>query len=162
MEPEYSGLGRCVACFWLAVVFDAVGLAVLLAGVFANVFFYDLLIYAGAIVIFLSLIWWVFWYSGNIEVPPAELEDDVGLMKKEKGGLGGFAGAVRRLSGRVSGSIRSSFRRNGGPGGARRSAAGPRGASAVPMATITPQERGPHAADYDVEMPRTVTETSPT
>uniref|UniRef100_A0A3B4UZF4 Si:dkeyp-72e1.6 n=1 Tax=Seriola dumerili TaxID=41447 RepID=A0A3B4UZF4_SERDU len=89
MEPVHRGLGRCQCCFWLAVVFDIVGLAVLLIGVFVNVFFYDLLIYAGAIVIFLSLIWWVFWYSGNIEVPPTELEDDVGLLKKDKGGIGG-------------------------------------------------------------------------
>uniref|UniRef100_A0A4W6D562 Si:dkeyp-72e1.6 n=1 Tax=Lates calcarifer TaxID=8187 RepID=A0A4W6D562_LATCA len=116
-SPVYRGLGRCVCCFWLAVAFDIVGLLVLLIGVFVNVFFYDLLIYAGAIVIFLSLIWWVFWYSGNIEVPPAELEDDVGLLKKDKGGLSGISGAVRRLSSRVSSGFRNSFRRNGGPSG---------------------------------------------
>ncbi|KAK2533333.1 hypothetical protein Q9233_004547 [Columba guinea] len=52
-----GGLGRCVAAFWLALAFDALGLAVLLAGVFADVFFSDLLIYAGGIGIFLSLIW---------------------------------------------------------------------------------------------------------
>ncbi|CAN9505350.1 unnamed protein product [Ophioblennius macclurei] len=161
-EPVYSGLGRCVACFWLAVVFDVVGLTVLLVGVFANVFFYDLLIYAGAIVIFLSLIWWVFWYSGNIEVPPAELEDDVGLLKKNKDGLGGFAGAVRRISGRVSGSIRSSLRRNGAPGAGQRSATAPRGAFVVPMATIESQEHGPQAASCDFGMPHTATETSRT
>ncbi|XP_032559615.1 transmembrane protein 238 [Chiroxiphia lanceolata] len=74
-----GGLGRCVAAFWLALAFDALGLAVLLAGVFADVFFSDLLIYAGGIGIFLSLIWWVFWYAGNLEVPPEELRDDVGL-----------------------------------------------------------------------------------
>lgn len=113
MERLYRGLGRCACSFWLAVAFDIAGLAVLLIGVFANVFFYDLLIYAGAIVIFLSLVWWVFWYSGNIEVPPAELEDDVGLLKKNKGGLAGISGAVRRLSSRVSSGIRNSFRRNG-------------------------------------------------
>uniref|UniRef100_A0A8C5PUP4 Uncharacterized protein n=1 Tax=Leptobrachium leishanense TaxID=445787 RepID=A0A8C5PUP4_9ANUR len=98
-----AGLGRCSSCFWLAVAFDVFGLAVLLIGVFANVFFYDFLIYAGAIVIFLSLIWWVFWYTGNIEVPPEELADDVGLSKKNQGVLG----LVRTLSGRLS----SSFRR---------------------------------------------------
>ncbi|CAK6969639.1 transmembrane protein 238-like [Scomber scombrus] len=147
MEPEYQGLGRCTGCFWLAVAFDIVGLLVLLIGVFVNVFFYDLLIYAGAIVIFLSLIWWVFWYSGNIEVPPAELEDDVGLLKKDKGGL---SGVVRRLSTRVSSSIRNSFRRNGGPSRAQRSATrqtvAPQGEQvAVSMATVTPHEDTPPA-----------------
>uniref|UniRef100_A0A3Q2QHG3 Si:dkeyp-72e1.6 n=1 Tax=Fundulus heteroclitus TaxID=8078 RepID=A0A3Q2QHG3_FUNHE len=80
---QYGGLGRCACSFWLAVAFDIVGLTVLLLGVFVSVFFYDLLIYAGAIVIFLSLIWWVFWYSGNIE--------------RSAGGIGG---AVRSLSSR--------------------------------------------------------------
>ncbi|XP_068580912.1 transmembrane protein 238-like [Cebidichthys violaceus] len=174
MEPVYRGLGRCVCCFWLAVAFDIVGLLVLLIGVFVNVFFYDLLIYAGAIVIFLSLIWWVFWYSGNIEVPPAELEDDVGLLKKDKGALSGIGGAVRRLSSRVSSGIRTSLRRNGAPSGtgtrAQRSAGGPPAVEqqvTVAMATMTPHEDTPHSAvssvaNCDVEMPHTTTETSPT
>ncbi|XP_074052035.1 uncharacterized protein LOC141494720 [Macrotis lagotis] len=67
---RHSGLGRCPFAFWLAVSFDLVGLAVLLTGVFSEVFFYDLLLYAGSIIIFLSLIWWVFWYTGNVEAPP--------------------------------------------------------------------------------------------
>lgn len=165
MEPVYRGLGRCVCCFWLAVAFDVVGLLVLLIGVFVDVFFYDLLVYAGAIVIFLSLIWWVFWYSGNIEVPLSELEDDVGLLKKDKGVLGGIGGAVRRLSSRVSSGIRNSFRRNGEPSGGRaqRSAGGQ---VVVAMATMTPPEETPHSvsseASGDVQMPRTTTETSPT
>ncbi|KAF3704804.1 Transmembrane protein 238 [Channa argus] len=163
MEPVYRGLGRCVCCFWLAVAFDIVGLVVLLIGVFVNVFFYDLLIYAGAIVIFLSLIWWVFWYSGNIEVPPAELEDDVGLLKKDKGALSGISGAMRRLSSRVSTGIRSSFRRNGGPPNTR-TAPAQRPPVDVAMATMTPhdnspQNTGPSVTDCD-EMPRTSTETS--
>ncbi|XP_039979764.1 transmembrane protein 238-like [Xiphias gladius] len=178
MEPVYRGLGRCQCCFWLAVAFDILGLVVLLIGVFVNVFFYDLLIYAGAIVIFLSLVWWVFWYSGNIEVPPAELEDDVGLLKKDKGGLSGISGALRRFSSRVSSGIRNSFRRNGGPSGrptcarAQRSATGasvtPQAEQvAVSMATVSPQENFPHAAVSSVaactiQMPRTSTEISPT
>lgn len=170
MEPVHRGLGRCVCCFWLAVAFDIVGLLVLLIGVFVNVFFYDLLIYAGAIVIFLSLIWWVFWYSGNIEVPPAELEDDVGLAKKDKGRLTGLGGAVRRLSSRVSSGIRSSLRRTGAPFGprapsAQRSTGGPQ--VAVSMATMTAKEDTtqstfPAVASCDVEMPHTTTESSPT
>lgn len=170
MEPVYGGLGRCVCCFWLAVAFDIVGLLVLLLGVFASVFFYDLLIYAGAIVIFLSLIWWVFWYSGNIEVPPAELEDDVGLMKKDKGGLRGIGGAVRRLSSRVSSGIRSSLRRNGGAsssrtGRTRSSAASPPVVPqvAVAMSTMNPQDTHTHdCGGCEVQMPHTTTESSPT
>ncbi|XP_013880335.1 transmembrane protein 238 [Austrofundulus limnaeus] len=172
MEPEFRGLGRCACSFWLAVAFDMVGLVVLLVGVFVNVFFYDLLIYAGSIVIFLSLIWWVFWYSGNIEVPPAELEDDVGLLKKNKAGLRGLGGAVRRLSSRVSNGIRNSFRRNGGPPGARssRPAAGlPGGAVqaghlSVAMAPISPQAAAPPEAEAggEAQMPHTAMETSAT
>ncbi|KAG8556379.1 hypothetical protein GDO81_018048 [Engystomops pustulosus] len=60
------------------------------------------MLFTGSIVIFLSLIWWVFWYTGNIEVPPEELADDVGLKKNT-----GVLGLVRTLSGRLS----SSFRR---------------------------------------------------
>ncbi|XP_059203955.1 transmembrane protein 238-like [Centropristis striata] len=172
MEPVYrdqdpvyrGGLGRCALCFWLAVVFDLVGLLVLLVGVFVNVFFYDLLVYAGAIVVFLSLIWWVFWYSGNIEVPPAELEDDVGLLKRDRAGLGALGGLVRRISSRVSSGIRTSFRRTGGgPTGGQRPAGGPPGTPqqqvAVAMATVTPQEDV--RVSCDVEMPHTTTETSP-
>ncbi|KAG9330632.1 hypothetical protein JZ751_023548 [Albula glossodonta] len=110
METRLRGLGRCSCAFWLAVAFDVFGLIVLMVGVFGDLFFYDFLIYAGAIIIFLSLIWWVFWYTGNIEVPPEELEDDVGLLKKDRG----IAGAVRRLSSRLSNGIRNSLRRNGG------------------------------------------------
>lgn len=168
MEVEYRGLGRCLSCFWLAVAFDIMGLLVLLIGVFVNVFFYDLLIYAGAIIIFLSLIWWVFWYSGNIEVPPAELEDDVGLLKKDKEALSGVRGAVRRLSSRMYRSIRSSLRRNARPLSARTPHAQRSEPSvAVVMTTMTPQENTPHNAvpsvtDCDAEMPHTATEYSPT
>ncbi|XP_067231405.1 transmembrane protein 238-like [Chanodichthys erythropterus] len=109
MEAAPGGLGRCSCAFWLAVAFDVFGLIILLLGVFGEFFFYDFLIYAGAIIIFLSLIWWVFWYTGNIEVPPEELEDDVGLLKKGRG----LAGVVRRFSSRLSSGIRNSFRRNG-------------------------------------------------
>ncbi|XP_037545284.1 LOW QUALITY PROTEIN: transmembrane protein 238-like [Nematolebias whitei] len=167
MEPEFRGLGRCACSFWLAVAFDIAGLVVLLVGVFANVFFYDLLIYAGSIVIFLSLIWWVFWYSGNIEVPPAELQDDVGLLKKAKSGGGsGLGGTVRRLSSRLTHGFRNSFRRNGGPPAGRAQQPGV-AQVAVAMATVSPQDSSsraavPPEADGDVHMSRTTMETSAT
>nr|XP_055196538.1 proline-rich protein 36-like [Nyctereutes procyonoides] len=69
---KHRGLGRCRHFFWLAVVFDAVGAALLFTGVFVDLFFYDLLLYLGSIVIFFSLLWWVFWYTGNIELTAEE------------------------------------------------------------------------------------------
>ncbi|XP_035603930.1 transmembrane protein 238 [Oncorhynchus keta] len=172
MEPTYRGLGRCSCAFWLAVSFDIFGLLVLLIGVFADIFFYDFLIYAGAIIIFLSLVWWVFWYTGNIEVPPEELEDDVGLLKKKRG----IAGAVRRLSSRLTNSVRNSLRRNGGPprGVARRAGTGQstthmRDAQQQPkrppvVLTMGPLDEDMHtvsaSVDTDIPVPHTATETS--
>lgn len=63
-------LGRCRHFFWLGVVFDTVGATVLFTGVFADLRFCDLLLYGGSIVLFFSLLWWVFWYTGNIETSP--------------------------------------------------------------------------------------------
>lgn len=68
MTGKRSGLGRCRHFFWLGVVFDTVGVAVLFTGVFADVLFYDMLLYLGSIIIFFSLLWWVSWYTGNIEL----------------------------------------------------------------------------------------------
>ncbi|KAG1943704.1 transmembrane protein [Pimephales promelas] len=78
-------------------------------GVFWDIFFHDFLIYAGAVIIFLSLIWWVFWYTGNIEVPPEELEDDVAQYKRAKG----ISGVMRKVSSSLSNGLRNSLRRNG-------------------------------------------------
>ncbi|XP_069547393.1 transmembrane protein 238-like [Brachyistius frenatus] len=110
METTYAGVGRCKCSFWFAVAHDILGVFIMMVGVFGGLVIHDLFIYAGAIVIFLSLIWWVFWYSGNIDVPPEELEDDVGLIKLKDRGLGR---AVRRVSNRLASGIRSSFRKKG-------------------------------------------------
>ncbi|KAK2820845.1 hypothetical protein Q5P01_023804 [Channa striata] len=110
MERRYGGVGRCKCSFWFAVAHDILGVFIMMVGVFGGLVIHDLFIYAGAIVIFLSLIWWVFWYTGNIDVPPEELEDDVGMTKKKNQGLSQI---VRRVSNRLSSSIRNSFRRNG-------------------------------------------------
>ncbi|XP_005391898.1 PREDICTED: transmembrane protein 238 [Chinchilla lanigera] len=65
-------LGRCKHFFWLGVIFDTVGVAVLFTGVFADLLFYDMLLYLGSIIIFFSLLWWISWYTGNIELLPEE------------------------------------------------------------------------------------------
>uniref|UniRef100_A0A3Q4AKE2 Uncharacterized protein n=1 Tax=Mola mola TaxID=94237 RepID=A0A3Q4AKE2_MOLML len=106
----FTGVGRCKCSFWFAVAHDVFGVFIMMVGVFGGLAVHDLFIYAGAIVIFLSLIWWVFWYAGNIEVPPEELEDDVGLIKRQNRGL---RQAVRRASDFLSSRIRSSLRGTG-------------------------------------------------
>ncbi|XP_017271610.1 transmembrane protein 238-like [Kryptolebias marmoratus] len=109
-ERSHGAVGRCRWSFWFAVVHDILGVFIMMVGVFGGLVVHDLFIYIGAIIIFLSLIWWVFWYSGNIDVPPEELEDDVDLIKAKNRRL---SRAVRRVSNR----IRNSFRRKGRPGG---------------------------------------------
>lgn len=110
-ERRYGGVGRCRCSFWFAVAHDVLGVFIMMVGVFGGLVVHDVFIYGGAIVIFLSLIWWVFWYTGNIDVPPEELEDDVGLTKRKLRGLGPV---VRRLSR----GIRNSLRRTGRPSNA--------------------------------------------
>ncbi|XP_012866660.1 PREDICTED: transmembrane protein 238 [Dipodomys ordii] len=79
-----SGLGRCRHFFWLGVAFDTVGATVLLTGVFADLLFYDVLLYLGAIILFISLLWWISWYTGNIELLPDDDDDDA-LPRDEHG-----------------------------------------------------------------------------
>lgn len=111
-EKRHAGVGRCKCSFWFAVAHDILGVLIMMVGVFGGLVIHDLFIYVGAIIIFLSLIWWVFWYSGNIDVPPEELQDDVGLAKQRNRRI---SRAVKKASTRLSSGIRSSFRKHNRP-----------------------------------------------
>lgn len=53
---------------------DAVGLVLLLVGIFATLNYWDFLVYTGALILALSLLFWLAWYSFNIEVPLEKLD----------------------------------------------------------------------------------------
>ncbi|XP_043853242.1 transmembrane protein 238 [Dromiciops gliroides] len=110
-SPASSGLGRCRAALLLAVGLDVAGMVALLTGVFAHLQvqgrdFGDLLIYSGALMVFLSLLGWIFWYTGNIEISRQELERDYGRRP----------GTLARLARKLS----RSWSAQPGPGGGGR------------------------------------------
>ncbi|XP_078506991.1 uncharacterized protein LOC144767430 [Lissotriton helveticus] len=79
--------GRCAGIFWLAVIFDLGGIALLLLGIFANLqvdgrSFGEFLIYSGGIVVFFSLLWWLAWYSGNLEISLEDLQKEIVINKR--------------------------------------------------------------------------------
>ncbi|KAG7234143.1 hypothetical protein INR49_005743 [Caranx melampygus] len=57
----------------LAVILDIAGLALFLIGIFAPLSFWDFFVLSGPLLIFLSLVFWIFWYLGNITVSEEEL-----------------------------------------------------------------------------------------
>lgn len=57
----------------LAVILDVVGLIIFLVGIFAPLSFWDFLIFSGALLIFISLIPWIFWYMSALTVSEEEL-----------------------------------------------------------------------------------------
>ncbi|XP_059720477.1 transmembrane protein 238-like [Haemorhous mexicanus] len=66
--------GRCAAIALLALLCDALGLLFLLLGVLAPLSSWDFFVYGGALLLAFSLVFWVFWYTFNIEVPLGELQ----------------------------------------------------------------------------------------
>ncbi|TKC40535.1 hypothetical protein EI555_000518 [Monodon monoceros] len=66
--------GRCVVFLGLALVLDAAGLVLLLLGIFASLDFWDFLVYTGSLILAFSLLFWIIWYSLNIDVPLEKLD----------------------------------------------------------------------------------------
>ncbi|TNN81627.1 Transmembrane protein 238 [Liparis tanakae] len=80
---DYSScVGRCLLLFFSALLLDAVGLVLFLIGVLASLSFWDLLVFSGALVIFFSLVFWILWYLGNLEVPMEDAKE-VSLVGKK-------------------------------------------------------------------------------
>lgn len=69
MEPN-----KCSSTFLaLALILDIVGLILFFIGIFAPLSFWDFFVISGPLLIFLSLIFWIFWYMGDLTVSEEEL-----------------------------------------------------------------------------------------
>lgn len=66
--------GRYVFLLVLALLLDAVGLVLLLLGILASLDYWDFLIYTGALILAFSLLFWITWYTFNIELPLEKLD----------------------------------------------------------------------------------------
>lgn len=72
MSAENEGLTHCKFILVFAVVLDLLGITIVLIGVFVPLEvrgqdFGDLLVYSGVLLVLMSMVGWVMWYSGNIE-----------------------------------------------------------------------------------------------
>ncbi|XP_053307456.1 transmembrane protein 238 [Spea bombifrons] len=96
-----NSLDRCRLALLFAILMDMAGVVSLLVGIFAELQlngqdFGDLLIYTGAILVFLSLIGWIFWYTGNIEISLEDLQQDYTIKD------GTLARLARKISRHIS------------------------------------------------------------
>ncbi|KAK2833000.1 hypothetical protein Q5P01_016889 [Channa striata] len=57
----------------LAAIFDIVGCILFFLGIFAPLSYWDFFVLSGPLLIFLSLVFWIFWYMGNLTVSEEEL-----------------------------------------------------------------------------------------
>lgn len=65
---------KCSSTFLaLALILDIVGLILFFIGIFAPLSFWDFFVISGPLLIFLSLIFWIFWYMGDLTVSEEEL-----------------------------------------------------------------------------------------
>lgn len=68
------GAGRCALLLVLALLLDALGLVLLLLGIFAALDYWDFFVYSGSLILAFSLLFWITWYSLNIELPLEKLD----------------------------------------------------------------------------------------
>lgn len=74
LSPANMEQNKCTVLFAsLAVILDVAGLIILLVGIFAPLTFWDFFIFSGSLLIFFSLIPWIFWYMSNLTVSEEEL-----------------------------------------------------------------------------------------
>ncbi|KAK3551220.1 hypothetical protein QTP70_013834 [Hemibagrus guttatus] len=67
-----EGLAHCKFILVFAITMDLLGITIVLMGVFVPLEvkgqdFGDLLVYSGVVLVLMSMVGWVMWYSGNIE-----------------------------------------------------------------------------------------------
>lgn len=72
MSADNEGLTHCKFILVFAIVMDLLGITTVLIGVFVPLEvrgqdFGDLLVYSGVLLVLMSMVGWVMWYSGNIE-----------------------------------------------------------------------------------------------
>lgn len=103
MSAENEGLAHCKILLVFAIIMNLLGITIVLIGVFVPVDVKDkdvgdLLVYSGVLLILMSMIAWVMWYSGNIE--GLSLVKDLGYKRN----------AVDRVARSLSHRIRRSHR----------------------------------------------------
>lgn len=62
-----------IAFVSLAVILDVIGLILFFVGIFAKLSYWDFFVLSGPLLIFVSLVFWIFWYMGNLTVSEEEL-----------------------------------------------------------------------------------------
>uniref|UniRef100_A0A3P8TVV9 Transmembrane protein 238 like n=1 Tax=Amphiprion percula TaxID=161767 RepID=A0A3P8TVV9_AMPPE len=64
----------------IALIMDIVGIILFFTGIFAPLSFWDFFVLSGPLLIFLSLVLWIFWYMAHLTVS----EEELNLIKLRK------------------------------------------------------------------------------